>query len=85
MTKSMQLKTLYNQLLRDSQEDQRVVEKLQEVIAKKEACVEELSAHCEDLWREIVEVKQTAEVEHIERWRRSERSGKVVKIGCYSS
>ena len=54
MTKSMQLKTLYNQLLRDSQEDQRVVEKLQEVIAKKEACVEELSAHCEDLWREIV-------------------------------
>lgn len=63
VTESMHLKTLYDQLLRDSQEDQRAVEELQEVIAKKEACVEELSARCEDLWRETVEVKQTAELE----------------------
>ena len=63
MTESMQLKTLYDQLLRDSQEDQWAVEELQEVIAKKEACVEELSARCEDLWRETVEVKQMAELE----------------------
>ena len=45
VTESMQLKTLYDQLLRDSQEDQRAVEELQEVIAKKEASVEELSDH----------------------------------------
>ena len=78
VTKSMQLKTLYDQLLCDSQEDEQVVEELQEVIAKKEACVEELSARCEDQWREIVEVKQTVELEHIKRWRRSEKSGKLV-------
>ena len=63
MTKSMQLKMLYDQLLCDSQEDQRAVEELPEVIAKKEACMEELSARCEDLWKEIEEVKQTAELE----------------------
>ena len=34
------------------------------MIAEKEACMKELSARCEDLWREIVEVKQTAELEH---------------------
>ena len=65
MTNSMQLKTLYDQLLCDSQEDQQAVEELQEVFAKKEACVEELGAR--------------------EHWKRSERSGKTVKIGCYSS
>ena len=74
MIESMQLKTLYDQLLRDSQEDQRALEQLQEVIAKKEACVEELSARCEDLWREIVEVKQTAELERYQRRRPAWRS-----------